>query len=745
MDNRMKKNVREADWKNVLENMALVLLAFYPLRHISWGLDLWDTGYNYANFQYMGTEHMDPMWLFSTYLATAVGNLLTRLPNGGTLFGMNLYTGLSASLLGLLGYFFCTRGLKMPRWIAFAGEFTALSLCWCPTALLYNYLTYILFLGCVILLYYGLTKEKKGCLIGAGVCLGTNVLVRFSNLPEMAMITAVFAYDVILWLEERGKGAVQSTGKSPAQEQKLSAGKEREHITGKSFGMSMRMQKAGEDGRGGAASGFWSRLIAHTGWCLLGYVAAIVVLLGWIQLRYGLDEYAKGISRLFSMTDNATDYKPAAMIMGTVGAYVENLYWAVRIMVIVLCGLLMFATAGFVEEVLLSAKKKPLRIAVRVLWAVVSAAVLWWLYHRVFCLFLFNTYDSMLRPGILFLMLAMLLLSAKKKLLHISVRVLWVAVSAAVLWWLYKREFCSFLFYTYDSMLRPGVLFLMLTMLIGAIRIFHRSSPREEKLISGMLILVIFLTSLGSNNNVYPSVNNLFVAAPYTLWESWRFIRYVKDKKFKYNLIISAFPIKGILTAFLAMCLFQFGLFGISFTFAEATGVQDVSAKVENNEILKNIGMSPQKAQWMTEISAYVEENGLRGKEVILYGNIPALSYYLQMPSAFNPWSNLDSYSRGAMEEALGEVSAGMTEKEAPVIIMDWDYVLYMEEGTAALEAAGVDERRRNKIAEDKKLLLLAEFMEKWGYRRTFDNGKFMVYRSQMAEEGGASLTDGTF
>ena len=36
---------------NLLENLFIVVLAFYPLRHIAWGLDLWDTGYNYASFQ----------------------------------------------------------------------------------------------------------------------------------------------------------------------------------------------------------------------------------------------------------------------------------------------------------------------------------------------------------------------------------------------------------------------------------------------------------------------------------------------------------------------------------------------------------------------------------------------------------------------------------------------------------------------------------------------------------------------
>lgn len=72
-------------------------------------------------------------------------------------------------------------------------------------------------------------------------------------------------------------------------------------------------------------------------------------------------------------------------------------------------------------------------------------------------------------------------------------------------------------------------------------------------------------------------------------------------------------------------------------------GVQDTSARVENNEVLKHIRMSQEKAETLTKLTEYVEVNGLFGKEVLLYGNVPALSFYLQMPSAFNPWSDLRS------------------------------------------------------------------------------------------------------
>ena len=149
------------------EFVFVAVLVLYPLRHIAWGLDLWDTGYGYANFEYMGTRHMDPMWLFSTYLTTVIGHCLSLLPGAKTLIGMNFYTGLSISLLAVLGYYFCTKVLKIPAGLAFLGEFTAVSFCWCPTGSFYNYVTYIFFLISVICLYLGLSRGKGGLLFAA--------------------------------------------------------------------------------------------------------------------------------------------------------------------------------------------------------------------------------------------------------------------------------------------------------------------------------------------------------------------------------------------------------------------------------------------------------------------------------------------------------------------------------------------------------------------------------------------------
>lgn len=644
-------------WNNLLENLAIVVLAFYPLRHIQIGLDLWDTGYNYANFQYMGTRHMDSMWLFSTYLTNVVGNMLTKLPNGDTLMGMNLYTGLFVSMLALMGYFFCSRKLKMPKAIAFAGEMTALSLCWCPSASFYNYLTYLFFMISCILLYQGLTieecsRKKKGYLVSAGLFLGANVLVRFSNLPQMGMILAVWAYDFLVYLSEKKAGRNR---KSP--------------------------------------DGFWKRTTRHTLWCLLGYVAALAAFLSDIHLRYGIGEYVAGIRRLFAMTDNATDYKPAAMIMGIIGRYKEEMYWVVRIGAIAAGGMALFAAAGWLEGVL--------------------------------CRYLQGKASGQDKAA------GQDRQPYPVRVIRVAVRVLWIAVSIGMIGWLYARGFFSFLYYSYDSIWHPGPLFLMLAMFIAAVRILDGNALKEEKLISGMVILIILLTSVGSNNDIRPSLNNLFLAAPYTLWESWRFLRYAGERRTKRGWVISGFPVKGVLAAFLALCLFQFVAFGAVFAFAEGTGIQNAEATVDNNAVLRNIKMNPQKAEWMTQLSAYANENGLRGQEVILYGWIPALSYYLQMPSAFNPWSDLDSYSRETMERDMAQLEGEILEKgkDKPVIILENNFALYEEGGEGAIAGLDLPEKKRKELCSGPKWKLLLEFMEDFDYEQTFRNEKFAVYR----------------
>lgn len=129
-------------WRKARHLVFGLLLFIYPFLKIREGIDLTDTGYSLGNYRFFG--EMDGVWMLLTFLSNVTGHLFTRLPLGDTMLGVKFYATLLVSVTGLLGYrFFRT---KMPSWLAFAGEIAAISFCWCPVVILYNYLSYLLFL-----------------------------------------------------------------------------------------------------------------------------------------------------------------------------------------------------------------------------------------------------------------------------------------------------------------------------------------------------------------------------------------------------------------------------------------------------------------------------------------------------------------------------------------------------------------------------------------------------------------------
>ena len=574
-------------WKHYLFSLILLI---YPLRHIRFGVEWMDTGYNYGNFIFM--DKMDPMWVFSTYLGTALGNLFTKLPFGNYMMGLNFYTGLTVSILALLGYYFFTRKNRIPAEIVFAGELLAISLCtWCPTALLYNFLTYIFLAIGVIALYYALMNEQKHLFVIAGLFLGINIFVRFPNLAEMAFILAVWAFGII------------------------------------------KKKK-------------FKKVVSETGWCLLGYAIGIVVCLGFITLRYGLDEYVAAITRLLNMPSGASDYSLYSMIYSQINIYVENFRWLRYLVLVVLAGILMFA---FIPQRFIRLKQ-----------------------------------------------------------------VAYIGGICVSFYLLYIKGMFVFEYANTRSMFEWAVFFIVGTLVVSTITIFRPKALAEEKLQAGLSILMILITPLGSNNHLFSSMSNLFIVAPFTLWMLFRFIKWVpqKIKLFKTSITIFSFPVKAMIIGMLLMIGMQGLMFGATYVFTEARGGKNLNTKIENNDILKGMLTDTEHAVPLESISTYVNENQLKGKEVILYGFIPSMSYYLQMPFAISSWPDLRSYNYGVMEHDLESLTDAIVkeEKEVPVVILEKKY--------------------GGKVEGDDKFTLLSSWMEQYNYQVTFENDKFILYQN---------------
>lgn len=270
--------------KNFITNIIFpLILILYPLLKINQGIDVSDSTYSLSNALYF--PELKGMWVVSTYLSNVVGFILTKLPFGTTLLGMNFYTGLLVGALALSVYTLLRTW--MPEWIIFAGEFIALGLLWIPTGILYNYLTYFLFALGALYLYKGLVEEKQKYLVIAGVILGANVWVRIPNLTEMALIVMLWYYQ---WLQ---KNAIQDT-------------------------------------------------LRKTGHCILGYLVGLIVPLLAVFLQYGGEGILTMVQGLTGIQSTDNTYSVFSMLLATFEAYTRSLKWLVVTLVGMGMGIVMF-------------------------------------------------------------------------------------------------------------------------------------------------------------------------------------------------------------------------------------------------------------------------------------------------------------------------------------------------------------------------------------------------------------------
>ena len=639
MEDVQEKGLQKEKLHKVCFWIFLFLLAVYPLRHIWLGVELTDSAYSAGNYRF--SDQINPMWLFSTYLANVFGQFLSKLPGGNHLMGLNAYSALVISVVAVAMYLFYTKVVKLPMWLAFLAELLSISLCWCPTTILYNYLTYFFFNMGVICLYLGLIREKRLLLFGAGVLLGMNVLVRFPNLAEMALIVALWYYGMLM--HKRLKDVVQETGV-----------------------------------------------------CLLGYLAGIGFILIGVCAKYGLSQYVEGIIKLLNMPSDASDYSLYSMVITVLLDYKASSRWLFCMLGMVLVGTLVSA-AGY------------------------------GIYIRV-------TKDQEGdMPGFLRIPAAVIFLGA---------------VAVLFRWW-YSLGVFNVKYYTYESMFQWVAVFLILTICVAVYVLFSKRCTRNQKLLSMIVLILLGVTPLGSNNHLYPNMNNMFLVFGYTFTMLWVLVQntWMYREMAAGNMIFSLYPVKAMVTAFLLVMCLQCLLFGAVFTFRDGMSGQKRNTKIENNDILKGMVTNQELAVSVEELTAYMEQAQLTDQELILYGQIPAVSYFLDMPAAISTtWPDLRSYGyetmvadmkaveesmQGPMKESVQESaqSYGASGQERPVIILGAGLDGFLRGDEHAMEAAELTEHERAAYETDQKLKLITDFMDTYDYRRDFGNAKFAVYR----------------
>ena len=558
-----------------LEWIGALILLFYPLRKINMGIDLMDAGYALGNYLYF--DGMNETWKFATYLSNVIGRFFMYLPFGDTWVGMNFYCGLLVGICAAGVYLFVVHRFLEKKLLLFIAELVAISLCWSPYTILYHYLGYILMTLVVILLYIAMEKESTRLYFISGVILGLCVLVRMPNVTYMALIIPVW-YDVFLRC-----GKIDSS--------------------------------------------FWKLLGRRTGICIGGYIVGLLVPIGYISVRYGIDTYPKMIEGLFGMTDTATDYKPTSMLTGMIGEYFTQSIWLLLFVVCTIAGVIFF---------------------------------------RI-----------------------------KKGRWEITKKICYVCCFPVLLRLCYGRGMFDFQYDAYFCFSKWLAVYLLAVLLFCAYILVSSVTQHNDKLWASFLMVIILVTPLGGNNALYPMINSLFLVAPISVY----LVLHVADKW------LQSFPIKSMLL-FLGVCITtQSVLFGWHFVFHDTTNGEEkrVEAQIPGAESTKGLMVTVDKHENLAELGGYLAESELLDKQVILYGDIPAIAYMFEMePAIYTTWADLASNPYERLMQDLEQEW-----QELPVLILS---------NTKVYES------------DDKEYAAIMNFALRYKYQCTFENEAYQVY-----------------
>lgn len=393
----------------------------------------------------------------------------------------------------------------------------------------------------------------------------------------------------------------------------------------------------------------WFRtLLGQTCYCVLGYCTGLAVPIGYICFKYGMTAYPRMITSLFGMTDTATDYKPTSMVTAMFEDYIAYSIWLLLFVGYLLCGIAL----AYIAQGRFEKVKK----------------------------------------------------------------IVYIAGMLVLLRFCYGRGMFDFNYTAYFSMYKWVTVFLQVSILLSIGLLLSKHATKEQKLWAVFLLVIIFVTPLGSNNGLYPIINNLFLVAPITMAMLWQVAGKLSEQiqKVRESGTMLRFVMKSMTIFFLACVSIQSILFGIRFVFHDnAEHMSDYKqVNIVGSFSTKGLRTTVDKAEELNKLGAYLTENELLQKKVILYGDIPAISYIFDLqPAIYTTWADLASKSLELLEE---ELASEQVQQKIPLIIVSADIAEKMEHAT---------ERQK-----DEKMEAIYQYMTVMGYELTYSSTQFYVF-----------------
>ena len=285
---------------------------------------------------------------------------------------------------------------------------------------------------------------------------------------------------------------------------------------------------------------------------------------------------------------------------------------------------------------------------------------------------------------------------------------LYVAVIILMLRFLWGKGMFGFDYGTYFSMIAWATIFVLWGIIVSILVICDTKATRLMKSAACMILLVIGITPLGSNNNIYPVLNNLFLIGPLILQLNMEFVLPTQSK-FSEKIHISYYPFRTMLFTMLIATLIQSVGFGFGFVFRDGTDAE-MNTRIESGDVMNGMYTTAERAEALTGLSEYLRDFDRDQTRAVFFGDVPGLAYLMDLRCAVShTWPDLDTYLASTFEQELSEA-------EGPILLI-----------TSADMAESLTE---GKADSDKEKILVA-YIVKNGYCKTYSNESFAVFEKK--------------
>ncbi len=165
----------------------------------------------------------------------------------------------------------------------------------------------------------------------------------------------------------------------------------------------------------------------------------------------------------------------------------------------------------------------------------------------------------------------------------------------------------------------------------------------REKLLALLAVLVILVTPVGSNNGLYPLMNNLFLVAPVALWLGGKlWARIVSASR---RTSVCSRPLRIWMAAFALALTVQTAGFGLRYVFRDSADGQPRNVRVSGAAVLEGVFTNAENAAALQDVIDFYNTDMREEDSLLAFGDVPGWCWVLDLhPALCHDWPDLDTF-----------------------------------------------------------------------------------------------------